>query len=290
MSTRFAALGWSVIAGCRRTLEADALQLLAQNHTNSVDIVECDVLSEPSIVQFAGKVIAARPHLDLLVNNAGFLDRSDPGLEEAGSDSLTTASRTNALAPLLLTRELLPQLRAAPLGKIVNISSAMGCLGLEQLPDSYSYRMSRAALNMFTVNLAGELALTDVMVLALHPGWVKIDIGGVHAAVDVDDSVVGLVEQITSAGKSQSQPCSASMLSGQPMAALAKPQPSPIQRRVSTSRIIASRAVRTRRAASTLGQGIVIAAPRALTSESDALSFEQGSHLVVDVLAAAVRM
>lgn len=204
MSARFAALGWSVIAGCRRPFEADALQLLARNHTNSVDIVECDVLSESSIVQFAGKVIAGRPHLDLLVNNAGFLDRSDPSLEETTSDSLTTAFRTNALAPLLVTRELLPQLRVAPLGKIVNISSAMGCLGLEQRPDSYSYRMSKAALNMFTVNLAGELASTGIVVLALHPGWVKTDMGGAHAMVDVDDSVVGLVEQITSADKSQS--------------------------------------------------------------------------------------
>ncbi|WP_342317198.1 SDR family oxidoreductase [Lysobacter sp. FW306-1B-D06B] len=204
MSVRCAALGWSVIAGCRRPSEATDLQRLAQKHIASVDIVECDVLSEASIVQFAAKVAVARPHLDLLVNNAGYLDRSDPRLDDAKSVSVTTAFQVNALAPLLLTRELLPQLRAAPMSRIANISSAMGCLGLEQRPDSYGYRMSKAALNMFTVNLASELASTNIVVLALHPGWVKTDMGGTVAPVHVEDAVAGLLEQMMTADKGRS--------------------------------------------------------------------------------------
>ncbi|MDT4887845.1 C-factor [compost metagenome] len=58
------------------------------------------------------------------------------------------------------------------------------------------YRASKAALNSLTRSLAAGLGDSGVTVLNLHPGWVRTDMGGEQAPVEVQDSVRGLVDQV----------------------------------------------------------------------------------------------
>ena len=140
--------------------------------------------------------------LDILVNNAGVLKESQisptdppPGPASAVSpEILRETFETNFFAPVALTQKLLPLIRKAPAGRIVNVSSIFGSLTLHSDPNSpiypfktFAYDTSKAALNAFTVHLAHELRDTKVKVNSAHPGWVKTDMGGPDAMMEVSE-------------------------------------------------------------------------------------------------------
>ncbi|MCY1014566.1 SDR family oxidoreductase [Pyxidicoccus sp. MSG2] len=135
--------------------------------------------------------------LDVLVNNAGLI-REELLAKNASTvpeDILRETFETNLFAVVRLTQTLLPLLKKAPAGRIVNVSSILGSLGLHSAEGSpisaakaFAYNASKSALNAFTVHLADELKDTHVKVNSAHPGWVKTELGGPHAPMDVADS------------------------------------------------------------------------------------------------------
>ena len=102
----------------------------------------------------------------------------------------TEIMAVNALGPLLAARALAPKLRNG--GAFAALSSTMGSIGDNKMGGAYTYRMSKAALNAGLMSLSFELRGRDIAVAALHPGWVKTDMGGAGAAIEVSESVAGL--------------------------------------------------------------------------------------------------
>ena len=141
--------------------------------------------------------------LDILVNNAGVcLERltaniSDPTAGQQSTFSLgilRETFETNFFGTVALTQKLLPLIRRAPAGRIVNVSSLMGSLSLQADPSSpiyhcnlFAYNASKAALNSFTIHLAYELRDTSIKVNSAHPGWVKTEMGGENADLEVSE-------------------------------------------------------------------------------------------------------
>jgi NAD(P)-dependent dehydrogenase (short-subunit alcohol dehydrogenase family) len=134
--------------------------------------------------------------LDILVNNAGVLKESQAGstpnqTSSVSPEALRETFETNFFAPVALTQKLLPLLRKATAGRIVNVSSILGSLTLHSDPNSpiyafktLAYDASKAALNSFTVHLAHELRDTQIKVNSAHPGWVKTEMGGPNAPME----------------------------------------------------------------------------------------------------------
>jgi NAD(P)-dependent dehydrogenase (short-subunit alcohol dehydrogenase family) len=140
--------------------------------------------------------------LDILVNNAGVsledVDFGTPG----GFNTTTTVTpeilrktfETNLFAVVAITQALLPLIRKAPAGRIVNLSSILGSLTIHSDPRSpiydkkaFAYDASKTALNAFTVHLAQALRGTPIKVNSAHPGWVKTDMGGSAAPMEVSE-------------------------------------------------------------------------------------------------------
>ena len=101
---------------------------------------------------------------------------------------------TNFFAVVELTQTLLPLIRKSPAGRIVNLSSILGSLTLHSDPSSdiysmkaFAYDASKTALNAFTVHLAQALRGTPIKVNSAHPGWVKTDMGGQAAPMEVSE-------------------------------------------------------------------------------------------------------
>ena len=137
--------------------------------------------------------------LDILVNNAGVLKESQAGsapnqTSAVSPETLRETFTTNFLAPVALTQKLLPLIRKAPAGRIVNVSSILSSLTLHSDPNSpiydfktFAYDASKAALNSFTIHLAHELRDTKIKVNSAHPGWVKTEMGGPNATMDLNE-------------------------------------------------------------------------------------------------------
>jgi NAD(P)-dependent dehydrogenase (short-subunit alcohol dehydrogenase family) len=138
--------------------------------------------------------------LDILINNAGIAGGTFPGTgpEHSAADVplevLDKVFKTNFFAQVALTKTLLPLIKKSPAGRIVNLSSILGSLTLHADPaspiynaKSFAYDASKTALNAFTVHLAYELRDTKVKVNSAHPGWVKTDMGGEHAPMELSE-------------------------------------------------------------------------------------------------------
>ncbi|MEJ5284920.1 MAG: SDR family NAD(P)-dependent oxidoreductase [Brevinematia bacterium] len=127
--------------------------------------------------------------LDILVNNAGvmlayggFLDDKDGIIEET--------FQVNLFAPYYLVKAMVPFLLKGKEPRIINVSSGAGQFDALKLTDIASYRVSKFALNGFTILLSNELK-GKISVNALDPGWVKTDLGGNQAPGDPEDSAKG---------------------------------------------------------------------------------------------------
>jgi NAD(P)-dependent dehydrogenase (short-subunit alcohol dehydrogenase family) len=138
--------------------------------------------------------------LDILVNNAGIAGGSFPAVgpehsaEDVPLDLLEKVFKTNFFSTVAVTKTLLPLIRKSPAGRIVNLSSILASLGLHADPKSpiydaksFAYDASKTALNAFTIHLAYDLRNTNIKVNSAHPGWVKTDMGGEQAPMDISE-------------------------------------------------------------------------------------------------------
>ena len=126
--------------------------------------------------------------LDILINNAGVAPKDSLFVSkslETLKDEFDYIYETNFFGIVYLTKELLPLIKKSTAGRIVNLSSILGSLNMHAQPESpiagfrvLSYNSAKAALNMFTIQLADELKEFGIKVNSAHPGWVQTELGG----------------------------------------------------------------------------------------------------------------
>jgi NAD(P)-dependent dehydrogenase (short-subunit alcohol dehydrogenase family) len=185
IARQLAQQGISVLLGARNVQRGtDATGDLASDGLD-VTFLHIDSCDQASVAAAAGRITSEHGRLDILVNNAGIFNFDDGA---PGSVSLATVRatlETNFVGTLAVTQAMLPLVRAAAAGRIVNVSSALGSLTVNGDPTSvfYSartigYNASKAAVNMLTVQLAAELADTPIIVTSVSPGYVKTDLTG----------------------------------------------------------------------------------------------------------------
>jgi NAD(P)-dependent dehydrogenase (short-subunit alcohol dehydrogenase family) len=193
----------AVVLGSRDEANGQtAVKTLRAKGIDNVEAVTFDI-NEPQhhnqIVQF---LEGRYGKLDILVNNAGVL--LDPG-DFASPTGYNTTSKvtpeilkrtfeTNFFSVVALTQALLPLIKKAPAGRIVNLTSILGSLTLHSDPTSpiyalksFAYDSSKTAVNAFTIHLAQELRETAINVNSAHPGWVKTEMGGSAAPIEVSE-------------------------------------------------------------------------------------------------------
>jgi NAD(P)-dependent dehydrogenase (short-subunit alcohol dehydrogenase family) len=194
-------LGIHVVIGSRDATKGEAAVNALRSEGITADAVRCEV-TNPQDHRAAYDYFDRKfGRLDILINNAGVLLDRDPddtsGQIRASTTSQETLRKTfdaNFFSPIALTQTLLPLIRKSPAGRIVNLSSILGSLTLQADPKSpiynfksLAYDASKAAINVFTIALAYELKDTPIKVNSAHPGWVKTDMGGSAAPMDISE-------------------------------------------------------------------------------------------------------
>ena len=193
LATAYAGRGDDVWATAREPGGARELQALAKQFAGRVHVHALDVRDDAQVSAFAAALGDAG--VDVLINNAGIAGKWSTSLQTFDAEEALRCFDTNALGAIRVTRALLPNLRAAR-GKIINMTSLMGSLADNGSGRGYAYRMSKAALNMATRNIAHEAKGFGGIAVALHPGWVKTEMGGEGAPEEIVDAIARITKLI----------------------------------------------------------------------------------------------
>ncbi|GAB1599266.1 uncharacterized protein LOC115215063 [Argonauta hians] len=190
-----------LFATCRNPEKAEELQSLKKDHSN-LHILPLDITDENSIIKTKDMVEneIKENGLNLLINNAG--QKLSVTFDTLNFESMMDAYKVNAVAPTIMTKVFFPLLKTAAAKEnlstslscnraaVVNISSNLGSVTANRHRALYyEYCSSKAALNMLTKDLSIHLKPFNILVVALHPGWVKTDMGGSQADLTSESSV-----------------------------------------------------------------------------------------------------
>ncbi|OIQ93313.1 C-factor [mine drainage metagenome] len=193
LAAEFVARGWHVVASVRQPAQAEALRALASANPGQLAIETVDIDRREQVVAL-GERLAGRT-FDIVFVNAGIMGPKHQRAEEATREEIGQLFTTNAIAPVALARLFLDRIRPQG-GVLAFMSSRLGSVGDNVEGGTELYRASKAALNSLTRGLAAELRDRPITVLSLHPGWVRTDMGGASAPLDVATSTRGLVDVV----------------------------------------------------------------------------------------------
>ncbi len=181
----FAKDGWKVHACCRNLERSKSLKDVSGDVTRH----KLDVTDKLKVESLA-RELADEP-IDILVNNAGVFNTRE-GFGSTDYEAWSEMLAVNTLSPLRMVEHFADLVAKSDRKVIANLSSRLGSISAVEKGGSYPYRTSKCALNMVTKLLSIDLADRGITTIALHPGWVKTDMGGDDADIDVGKSVSGL--------------------------------------------------------------------------------------------------
>jgi NAD(P)-dependent dehydrogenase (short-subunit alcohol dehydrogenase family) len=191
-----------VFAGFRDPKASTNLHALAVQYPNLIHLLTIDVTDMASIDASFNIVSQKVNGLDLLINNAGVHSRSkDMGenpanhcvLGQLDAQKMLAMFHVNTIAPIIVVQRYLYLLKNGVNPKVVNISSVRASLSGKTEGGNYSYCGSKVALNMLTRALAFDVAQWKIIAIAVDPGWVKTDMGGINAQLSPAESVQGII-------------------------------------------------------------------------------------------------
>ena len=192
LAGEFAAQGWAVTA----TVRSAAQQAQAPLQELGVRVEQLEMTDPNSLEQLAGRL--SDQQFDVIFVNAGVAGPEHHSTAQASAEEMGQLFLTNAVAPLRVAERLLPNL-AAEHGLIVFMSSILGSIEAGAGLGMPLYGASKAALNHLVQCFVRTQDNPQLGVLLMHPGWVRTDMGGADAPLDIDSSCRGMVEQVSAA-------------------------------------------------------------------------------------------
>jgi NAD(P)-dependent dehydrogenase (short-subunit alcohol dehydrogenase family) len=196
-----AARGFTVLVGSR---DLEHGETAAKSVGANAHALQLDVTNQASVAAAAERIRNEFGRLDALVNNAAISHAGKPGrsLEEmvksqrasvASLDEVRAVFETNVFGVIAVTQAMLPLLREAPAGRIVNVSSGAGSLTMNAEPTNphraafgAGYSPSKTALNAITLAFALELESTRIKVNAACPGFTATDLNNFEGTRTVE--------------------------------------------------------------------------------------------------------
>ena len=181
-----------------------------------VQLIDLDLTDQATLDAAAARLQSEVGYLDILVNNAGNSAEGDGPPSTATVGSVEKVMKTNFLGTFAVTRTLLPLVKQAAAGRIVNVASPLASLTLggQQEWNLFGYSASKVAVNMLTVQLALELRETAIKVNSANPGYTATDLNNFAGT---DTPAQGAVEAIRLALLPDDGPTGTSSSSDGPM-------------------------------------------------------------------------
>jgi NAD(P)-dependent dehydrogenase (short-subunit alcohol dehydrogenase family) len=198
---QFAERGWNIIATARTPKKAEDLNALAAENSQIV-VVQLDV-TDHTRIEWLAEIYKDQP-IDILLSNAGITPKYASAFKRLNGvdfDMALQSLEVNAIGPLKLAQAFMDNVAASEQKKIIIITSAGGSFAEgPEMPMMYSYRASKAALNMYMYTLSFETPKKGIILTLLSPGSVRtFDLpGGIKAPdmIETDESVSKMLKVI----------------------------------------------------------------------------------------------
>jgi NAD(P)-dependent dehydrogenase (short-subunit alcohol dehydrogenase family) len=165
-----------------------------------VHFVHIDLDAPETAVTAAETIRKDFGKLQLLINNAAIAGKADGPPSKVNVETVQTVMRTNYAGTVAVTQALLPLLRNASKAQVLNVSSELGCISQQTNPDwkfapvkLLAYCASKAALNMFTVQLAYELRDANIAVNSVNPGYTATDLNANSGPQTIEEGAAEIV-------------------------------------------------------------------------------------------------
>jgi len=184
IARQLAARGVHVFIGARHGAAGEDAAAAVRAAGGRATAIAIDVTDAASVARAVTAFSHHADRLDLLINNAALLE-DDGGILTLSADRFERTLRTNTLGPIRVTQAFWPLLLAARPARVINVSSEAGATanGSDTYP---AYSTSKAALNAVTRQFAAAGRNAGIAVNAVHPGWVRTDMGGPNALRTVE--------------------------------------------------------------------------------------------------------
>jgi len=183
---QYAAAGWQVFATVRDRSRATELERMG----SSVVVHTVDVNDHEAVKALAHD-LRLQP-IDVVIANAGVSGPRGMTIEAVDGASWLETMAVNTIAPVVLAGCFMKHLEKGTQKKLIAISSRLGSIAANQTGKLYVYRSSKAALNAAWKSIALDYAASGISAAVFHPGWVRTDMGGPGADIDVETSVGGM--------------------------------------------------------------------------------------------------
>lgn len=189
--------GWNVVA-TERNAGSSSLHELAQASDGRLAVETVDINHPDQVDALCARL--ASWSFDMLFVNAGVTNDDHETIADVSTDEFVRVMVTNALSPLRVVEALQGLVR--PDGTIAIMSSGQGSVANNERGGHEVYRASKAALNMLMRSYAARHADGSRTLLLMAPGWVRTDLGGPDARLEIGESIPNLVDTMEAqAGK-----------------------------------------------------------------------------------------
>jgi len=191
--------GWHVLACARNSKTATTLQQIVSSAPEKITIHNLDLLDHASIEKLAQTLHSTA--IDVLINCAGTMGASSfasEGLKfgpfgQSNFADWSEVFHLNIIAPMKMAETFVEHVARSEQKKIITLSSIVGSVGHNKIGGLYAYRASKSAVNAVMRSMAIDLAKTHgIAATALHPGWVRTEMGGPRADIDATESIAGM--------------------------------------------------------------------------------------------------
>jgi NAD(P)-dependent dehydrogenase (short-subunit alcohol dehydrogenase family) len=200
---QYAEAGWTVLACARNPAASPQLQALVSAHAGRVKTLTLDVEDHAAIDRLAKDLDGTA--IDVLLNSAGTMGNGSFAKDGLAFGSFGRSDysdwekifRLNVFGPMKMAEAFVGHVAKSNQKKIVTLTSMLGSVGINRIGGLYAYRASKAAVNAMMKSMAIDLAKSrGIAATALHPGWVRTELGGPQADIDAETSVAGMIKVI----------------------------------------------------------------------------------------------
>jgi NAD(P)-dependent dehydrogenase (short-subunit alcohol dehydrogenase family) len=181
LAKEYRAAGWKVFATARQATDIEKLTALG------MESFQCEVSDVNDCAALGWRLDDEK--IDVAILNAGVMGAWTKKMETPSSEQFHHLMHINVLAAMRILPILAPMVESSH-GKLAVISSEMGSLSLRENPEAWLYRASKAALNSVLLDVAHSFPA--MISVALHPGWVRTDMGGANATLSPEQSAAGI--------------------------------------------------------------------------------------------------